>query len=279
VRRALAAAAGAGAALAAWALYESQWVECRRLDVPVCELPEALAGLTILHLSDFHVGMPSLAARALRKAVDYGVRARPDLVVITGDLVTHPRGERHVLEQLARLEAPLGVFAVLGNHDHGETRDPFSRRHEIRDWGETTLLRDESVLLRTAAGGELELAGIDAGSWLEGHADPVALLHHGEAFSVVLCHFPDAVELVPAERRALVLAGHLHGGQICLPDPREPRRRVRFSKLDARYPEGVFRLGRRTLVVSRGIGTTLVPFRLLSRPEAALLHLLPATAA
>jgi predicted MPP superfamily phosphohydrolase len=83
-------AAAAAVGLGAWGLFESQWLRARTLEVPVAALPPALDGLSILHLSDFHVGTPSLNLRALRKAVDFGVRARPDLVAVTGDVVSHP---------------------------------------------------------------------------------------------------------------------------------------------------------------------------------------------
>jgi uncharacterized protein len=268
------AGSGAAAGLAAWSLFEAQWVECRELEVGVESLPPGLDGLRVLHLSDFHAGTPSLNARSLRHAVDFGVRSDPDLVVVTGDLVSHPRGERAVVEQLARLRPPLGIYAVLGNHDCGATRDPWSRPHTISDWREApvTLLRDSSALVHSDGLPALEIAGVDPMAWLEGRADPDALFRHPGATRVLLTHFPDVFDLA-SDRPLLALSGHLHGGQICLPDPRTPGRKVRLSKLRAPYSEGVFRRGARTMVVSRGVGTTLVPFRLLARPEAALLRL------
>ena len=78
------------------------------------------------------------------------------------------------------------------------------------------------------------------------------------------------VDALPAGSCSLVLAGHLHGGQICLP---RPGGRIRLSHTEWRYLDGVHRVGGTTLVVSRGTGTTLVPFRLLARPEVSLLRL------
>ena len=131
-RRTLGVLAAGGSALAAWGLFESQWLQTRRLDVPVAGLPPALDGLSILHLSDFHAGTPSLNMRTLRKAVAFGVSEQPDLVAVTGDIVAHPRGEAGVVEQLARLSPPLGMYVSLGNHDTGRTRDPFSRGAWLR---------------------------------------------------------------------------------------------------------------------------------------------------
>jgi uncharacterized protein len=273
-RRAAAAALAAGAgALAAWGLFESQWVEERHVDVPVVGLAPVLEGLTILHLSDFHAGSPSLNIRALRKAVAFGVQEQPHMVVVTGDIVTLRRGERPVVEQLARLDPPLGMYASLGNHDTGSTRDPFSRGYVPESWGTAPLqvLRDRSATVE-ARGELIEIAGVEPDSWSTGVARPAELFTAGAALRILLVHFPDAVDDLPHGACSLVLAGHLHGGQICVP---LPRGKMRLSHTEWRYLEGTHRVGDTTLVVSRGIGTTLVPFRFLARPEVALLRLVP----
>ena len=131
--------------------FEAGWLRTRVLEVPIDGLPEALDGLRIGHLSDFHLGAPlSLGNRASGRAVDWVAARRPDLVCVTGDLVSHPRGERRLRELLARLERP---FVVLGNHDVAVTRDPFSRAAELRDLEQTLLLRDavETVDIRGRA--------------------------------------------------------------------------------------------------------------------------------
>src|SRR5436309_12378540 len=135
-RRALSALAAAGGALAAWGLFESQWLETRIEEVPVAGLPPELDGLSILHLSDFHAGTPSLNLRTMQAAVAYGVSQQPDMVVVTGDIIAHPRGHQPVFDQLARLRPPLGMYASLGNHDTGSTRDPFSRGVVPDGWGD-----------------------------------------------------------------------------------------------------------------------------------------------
>ena len=117
----------AGGGLAAWSLYEAQWVETLVVDVMVPGLHEDLRGFRILHLSDFHLGTLSLNGRALRKAVDWGREQHPDLVAVTGDLVSRPRGAPELRRALSALAAPYGVHVVLGNHDFGRTRDPFNQ--------------------------------------------------------------------------------------------------------------------------------------------------------
>jgi predicted MPP superfamily phosphohydrolase len=269
LRTGLVAAAALG--LAGWGLFEAQWLQTRRVRVPVAGLPDQLQGLRILHLSDFHAGAPSLNMRTLRKAVAFGVQEQPDLVVVTGDIVAHPRGADGVREQLARLQPPHGIHASLGNHDVGLTRDPFSRGMVVEDWApaDVRLLRDETASLEIA-GQAVEIAGMEPLPWVDGEAQPERLFRDPASFRILLAHFPDAVDDLPPGAVHLVLAGHLHGGQICLPGPGG---KVRLSHTEWRYLEGVHRVGATTLVVSRGTGTTLVPFRLMARPEVALLEL------
>jgi predicted MPP superfamily phosphohydrolase len=275
-RPALSALAAAAGALAAWGLFESQWLETRTVSFPVVRLPPELDGLSILHLSDFHAGSPSFNLRTMRMAVSFGVEQQPDMVVVTGDIITHPRGERPVLEQLARLDPPLGMFGALGNHDTGATRDPFSHGVVPESWGAAPmqLLRDRSVVV-DAHGCAIEVAGMEPDTWSRGAGRAQELFQRPDSFRILLAHFPDVVDDLPFGACQLVLAGHLHGGQICLPTPAG---RMRLSHTEWRYLEGVHRVGDTTLVVSRGTGTTLVPFRLLARPEVVLLRLTPAPA-
>jgi uncharacterized protein len=266
------ALAGAGAALAAWGLFEAQWVEEREIAVGVPGLPPQLDGLTILHLSDFHAGTPSLNLRAMRKAAEFGARVQPDLVALTGDILSHGRARAAVVEAMEGLHPPLGIFAVLGNHDVGETHDPFSRGIVISDWGSApvTVLRDRSAVVQWQ-GCEIELAGVDPLLFAQCRNLPVEqLFTRPGAVRVLLSHFPDVPANMPPGTCALALCGHLHGGQICFPTRTG---KVRLSHRSYRFDEGVFEEPETTVVVSRGLGTTLVPFRLLARPEVSLLRL------
>lgn len=266
---ALAAAAGAAAAGGlAWSLWEAQWVELVEREALLPELPPELEGFRILHLSDFHLGTLSLNARALARATEWASERTVDLVAITGDLVSRRRGGAALGVALGRLRARHGVFAVLGNHDVAATRDPFSRPADLStlDRPGTRLLEHESVELRVRER-LVQIVGSDPRHrhlGLGGLSDPDADLR------ILLLHFPDDADRVPRGAYHLVLAGHLHGGQICLP---LPGGRLRLSHLRAAHWEGLFEQAGGVLHVSRGIGTTFVPFRLLSRPEATILTL------
>jgi predicted MPP superfamily phosphohydrolase len=262
----LVAVAVVAAAGLAWALFEAQWVEYLERDAPVRGLPPELDGLRILHISDFHLGTVSLNGRALRKAVDWAAPQELDLVAVTGDLVSRQRGVTALGRELGRLHPRHGTYAVLGNHDVASTRDPFSRPADLSGVDAAVLLVHESVVVEPS-GRRVQVAGGDPRRHREPHgplADPAADLR------ILLVHFPDeARKLAPGEFD-LILAGHLHGGQICVPTPRG---KVRLEHLRAPWWEGVFELPQGTLHVSRGLGTSFVPFRFLARPEATILTL------
>ena len=260
---ALAAVTGFG-----WMLFEAQWVELLERDVEIHGLPPELDGLTVLHLSDFHLGTVSLNGRTLRKAVAWAESLDVDLVAVTGDLVSRRRGERALRAALERLRPRFGTYAVLGNHDVAATRDPFSSPADLTGLEEqgARLLEHEAVTF-DVAGRTVQVAGADPRSRRKGLrelADPATHLR------VLLVHFPDDVRALEPGDFHLILAGHLHGGQICIPTPGG---KVRLEHLRAPHWEGLFDLPVGALHISRGLGTSFVPFRFLARPEATSLTL------
>src|ERR671918_2391596 len=98
----------------AWGWFEAGWLRKRVVEVELEGLPDELEGLRIAHLSDFHLGVPSRGTRAVERAVEWAASQKPDLVLITGDLLSRPRAEPRLRALLKRLP---GSFAVLGNHD------------------------------------------------------------------------------------------------------------------------------------------------------------------
>jgi len=256
----------AAVVLGLWGLFESQWVRCDERELEVPGLPAELDGFRLLHVSDLHLGAFSLAWLGARRAGYWLAGHEFDLVAITGDLVSARRGVPRLTEFLATLRADLGVIAVLGNHDVSVTRDPFSsaKGAAFDEFEHMTLLRDSAALV-TRGSVSIRVAGLDALSYLRGATDP-STLTGSEDFRILLSHYPTAVDRASPDSFELVLAGHMHGGQICLPTPRG---KLRLAHPGAPYPEGVYSVhdGETTLVVSRGLGTTFVPFRLLARPE------------
>jgi uncharacterized protein len=260
---------GGAAAGAAWGLFEAQWVELDEVEVPLPGLPPELDGFRILHLSDFHLGTLSLNGRALERAVAWAENDDLDLVAMTGDLLSRQRGEEKLRNALRRLRARQGAYAILGNHDVDVTRDPFSRSTDasaVEEEG-AVLLEDEARSLEVG-GRRVQVVGLDPRDWKRRR--PERLVDPDADLRILLSHFPDVVDRLERDAFHLVLAGHLHGGQICLP---LPHGKLRLEHLRAGYWEGLHRTPVTTLHVSRGLGTSFVPFRFLARPEATKLIL------
>lgn len=269
--------AGAGLALYAGEI-ERHWLEITRRDVYIPGLPQAFDGFRVAQLSDIHLDRFT-EPFFLRDAVNHINRMNPDAVALTGDFATHGpmsrgRAVGHVqqcAELLNQLQCPHR-YAVLGNHDVliGRKRViPALTAHGI------TVLDNANVPIERA-GARFWLAGID--DPVEGDPDPNAAIPASirnvpHEPVVLLCHAPDYVDdllAMPSGRAvSLVLAGHTHGGQVCLPffGP------LTLPELGQKYVEGWFRFGDLQLYVNRGIGTVNVPFRFDCPPEIALLTL------
>ena len=225
-----------------------------------------------MHLSDFHFGVPSPGIGASWQAAVWTRERQPDIVAISGDLLTHPRGEP-MLRQFVRV-LPRPAFAVLGNHDIALSRDPQARRTDLRDLEPATLLRDEGRLVELR-GRRVWIAGSDPRLIMRNRArfDPNRLAPPPEAdadLSILLCHYPEVLDHLEPGRFDLVLAGHMHDGQIAFPFPGG---KVRFAHLTAPFNAGIYRRPAGTMHVSAGLGTTFVPFRFAARPEATELVL------
>jgi len=247
---------GAVAASAlAYGWYEAGWLRTRVLELEVEGLPDALEGLRIAHLSDFHFGPRSRGRLAGLRAAKWVRERRPDLVVVTGDLLSRPRGRPDLDAALAGLDA----YAVLGNHDVAVTRDPFSRAAELQGLPATLLVGESRLVYRREVA--VQIAGT------EPYLNAAVPAPDNEAgFRLLLSHYPR----LRAAGYQLVLAGHMHAGQIVLP---YPGGRVRFAHLRAQLNQGVYRREGITLHVSPGLGTTFVPFRFFARPEVTELVL------
>jgi len=246
----------------AWGWFEAGWLRRRVVEVELEGVADELDGLRIAHLSDLHLGVPSRGRRATEEAVAWVASRRPDLVCVTGDLVSRRAGLR-ALERLLRELGPS--FVVLGNHDFANSRDPFSQRVDpevIEALEGVTLLGDESVTTELR-GRRVQLVGVDPQTYARGEEQPQHLADPEAGLRVLLCHFPGIARRIPGAFH-LVLAGHLHAGQIVVP---LPRRKLRLAHLRAREVEGIYRHGPTVLHVSPGLGTTFVPFRFFARPE------------
>lgn len=225
-------------------------------------LPPALDGLRIGQITDTHLGLP-FAADNLRWAVEQMRRAQPDLIALTGDLAGMREGIPEIPSLMGGLRAPLGVYAVPGNHDYWEGLADVQAALMLAD---IPLLMNEHRHLRWN-GADFWLAGIDD-IW-DGSPNIATALAGvpRDAFTILLAHSPDIADNAADYGVAVQLSGHTHGGHLRLPLI-GPFARPRYG---LRYVMGLYQVGAMMLYVSRGLGG--VPLRLLCRPEATILTL------
>lgn len=257
-------------ALLAWGAFEAGWLRCRVLDVQIDGLPAELDGLRVAHLSDFHLGLRSRGRVATENAVAWVEERRPDLVCVTGDLASSPSGVPLLVQLLGTLDRP---FVILGNHDVAAARDPFSQSADLEELDDVAVvLRDDAVIIHKA-GRRIQIVGVDPSSYAHGAARPWERVDEGADLRLLLCHFPGIERALPHGAFHLVLAGHLHAGQIAFP---YPGGRVSLAHPGSRFNSGLYPTGGGVMHISPGTGTTFVPFRFFARPEATELVLHPA---
>lgn len=236
------------------------------LDERTVRLPRAPGAppLRVAFASDFHAGpitYPAQLDHACRLLSD----ARPALLLLGGDFVSLNVGYVDALsDRLAAVRAPLGKYAVLGNHDYRRRRSRLVTRALERAGVE--LLTNRNVRL-PAPHDDLWICGLD--DPLRGTPDRDPAFRGADGTRIVLMHAPDDLLEIGDERFDLALCGHTHGGQVALPWGRPLL--LPDGQLNARFPHGWFRLGDAQLLVSRGIGCSGIPVRVFAWPQVHLL--------
>ncbi|HKU54300.1 MAG TPA: metallophosphoesterase [Rhizomicrobium sp.] len=242
-----------------------------RYDVP--GNPPPLKGLRIAVISDLHAGSTFIDEAQIDRTVSLTNSARPDLILLTGDYVVSMApilGGRHmpvakIAAHLKPLRAPLGVYAVIGNHDRWEDAEAMAKA--LRSVG--IIVLENQHLALPVPHGPLFLAGI--GDFYTRESRPPQALAGIAANMPVLCftHTPDVFPHLPPSC-ILTIAGHTHGGQVRLPFV---GRLIVPSGYGQRYAAGYVREGRKSLFVSTGIGTSMLPVRFGVPPEVSFLSL------
>jgi predicted MPP superfamily phosphohydrolase len=230
-----------------------------RHDVVVPAL-RTVAPLRIAFASDFHAG-PITPPHLLDLAVDRLIEARPDLLLLGGDFVSLRAADAASLVlRLAAVPAPLGRYAVLGNHDHDSGGAAMAAMLEAAG---VTVLTNRSVRL-PAPFADVSLCGLDDHTM--GAPDATAAFAHAAPVRIVLMHGPAGLLDIAGHPFAVALCGHTHGGQVALPNGWPVL--TACGPLARRYSAGRYALdGGRTLLVSRGVGYTGLPIRLGAPPS------------
>jgi hypothetical protein len=260
---------------------EPTWIETREVPLGLPQLDPRLAGLRVLQLSDIHRS-DQVSAEYLESAIEMAAATQPELVLLTGDFITHDRKLfRDVAQRLAPLARIAPSFAVPGNHDYdhwyrwsqpgmpqgAELLGEELAKHNI------TLLRNRSIeLAPRGSDARLQLVGLDD-VW-SSHFAPERAFDRPVSPNVtriVLCHNPDGYRLVEQQPFDLMVCGHTHGGQVHLPWIGVPYRCVE----DARFIAGLVQVPPHQVYVNRGLGWNR-RIRWGVRPEISRLTLHPA---
>lgn len=252
------------------------WIEPSRLivnhyDIAINSMPE----IKIAVIADLHAGAPYIDEDKIAKIVEETNAQKPDLILLPGDFIVQevlgaqPIAFSRVTAILKNLQAPMGVFAVMGNHDWWG-RDIPGMQKLFEDNG-IHVLEDRSVKLKFNQQ-NIGLAGIS--DYYEGPHDVVRALQDVPPGQGVLCltHTPDIFPELPAQCH-LTITGHTHGGQVNLPFVGAL---IVPSKYGQRYVSGLVTELGKSLFVSTGIGTSILPVRFGVTPEISILHVMPA---
>jgi predicted MPP superfamily phosphohydrolase len=258
-------------------LYGRLDVEVTRRRIRLTRLPKAFEGFRIAQLSDFHIS-PFMTADEIRRCVTMANGLKTDLVVLTGDYVADdPAAQGEVVQALAGLRAPYGVFGCLGNHEiYTETEDSITQLFAADG---IRMLRQERSPIQSH-GEVLNLIGVDYqqarfsrdhdGHLVDRYLEGSEKLVMPNMVNILLSHNPNSFDRAAELGIDLTLAGHSHGGQLSLSFV---NRGLSLVRPETPYVSGWYERPGGQLYVNRGIGTTGPPIRLGARPEITVLEL------
>lgn len=261
------------AALLGYGCAETHWIDIKEYVFENADLPEEFDGTRIVFVADIHRG-PFFSEDRVRSLAERVNALAPDLIVLGGDYVYKDTAlAASCVAGLARLDAPLGVFAVLGNHDYGPYGDGSygpAPVIEAFEQSSTTLLHNRGTWIERC-GARLRIGGCSDYQQGTPLYSPTVQGTDPRDFVMLISHNPDFAEKLPADAVDLVLSGHTHGGQVTL-----------FglwafhlpSEYGQKYRTGLVTNHNTTVIVSNGVGTSgILPIRLFARPQIVVITL------
>lgn len=261
------------------------------ISIAIADLPRSLEGTVIVQLSDLHYDGLRLSEDLLAEAIATSNAIHPDLIVITGDLVTDdPTPIHDLVLRLKQLQSRLGIYTILGNHDNYFPHSRTTITHALTTAGIEVLWNQ----IAYPFGPELPLVGL-ADFWSRDfNPVPVMSRLNPQDPRIVLSHNPDSAVSLRSWRVDLQLSGHTHGGQVVIPGlgpipdcyrqlrsfvPRSWRRYLPYANPDCirvvrhwEWAQGLHQVGNNLLYVNRGLGT-YPPGRLFCPPEVTVITL------
>lgn len=249
---------------------EPNLIEVKHLWIKDPGLDKALEGKIAIHLSDLHIRHIGSREHKVLKIVD---ELKPDFIFLTGDYVTWKGDYEPALSFLSRLEARIGVWAVMGDYDYSNSRKSCLLCHEKgtgkpNNKHQIKFLRNEFERAEFQDG-SVWIGGVDYENHKSDEERNKIKLPEGIGAAIILCHNPLPFDSVDREQDVLLLSGDTHGGQV--PIPGWLWNILGYEKT-ARYSHGLYEKGVAKMYVSRGVGTSHMPIRILRRPEVVVLH-------
>jgi predicted MPP superfamily phosphohydrolase len=270
------AALGSVVAGGVYPFLEAKWCQVVRRTIALPNLPPPFRGTRVALLADVHHG-PFVPLAYVRHVVAMTNALRPDIVALAGDYVhRHHSYIAPGIEELGKLDAVLGRFAVRGNHDNRSYDDDSHGSENYLPLSQAALADAKIPDLNNTGywlergGARLRICGV--GDLWTDHQDLRSALGNagGDETVLLLSHNPDFVESIRDRRVGLVLSGHTHGGQIIVPGRGAP---VVPSRYGQKYLYGLVQGPCCQVFVTRGVGTVTPPVRFLCRPEVVLITL------
>jgi uncharacterized protein len=252
---------------------EPSLLEINKLEIKHSLIPASFNGVKIVQFSDTHLGFHYNISQ-LKKLVEEINQLQPDLIFFTGDLLDEPNKYNEINKVppiLQQLKATIGKYCIYGNHDHGGYGSEIYKN--LMEMSNFTLLLNESLTINQKDGSFISLVGID--DQMLGKPDLKLAMTHvpKDSFKLLLSHAPDIADEASAYQIHWQLSGHSHGGQVKIPFVGA----LVIPPFAQNYPEGYYSIGDinpLSLYVNRGIGTTRLPFRFMSKPELTLFTLI-----
>lgn len=249
---------------ALWGVVEARGLNVDYRTVKVRGLPAGFDGVTVVFASDLHQG-PFAGKDEMDKLVNKINELEPDMLLLGGDYVENGSSDKtELLDGLSRIEAPLGKFAVLGNHDTGDSAEAW--RKLLANEG-VTLLQNESAVV-THKGGKLHIVGV--GDYTTRQADSKAAMQNvpNGVVCLFLSHNPDILYTIMGatyeNRIGLTVSGHTHGGQVSLFGIYTP---ITNSLYGTEFLSGWSEMSGYMHLTSNGVGTTIAPIRFMAPPQ------------
>lgn len=250
--------------------FEPSQIQVTNHTITSHKIPKSFQHTRIIQFSDTHLGH-NYNLDQLSKLVDKINKLKPNMILFTGDLMDAPNKypyKEKIIPILKRLDAPLGKYAIYGNHDHGGYgSNDYKKIMEAADF---KLLVNETIEIQNSQDESITLSGLD--DLILGHPDAEKTFKNvsNDKFSILMVHEPDVADTLVNFSISIQLSGHSHGGQVQIPF---------YGPLitppgATHYHEGFYQIHEdMQLYVNRGIGTTRLPFRFLSYPELTVFTL------